>query len=212
MTRPTDYNENGATVPFWDARAERMGILAGGRADWKAEQLNANTEQWWTQAMKAIEGKVVISPKNRVIDLGCGPGRWWPKWHEKGVSYIGVDVSENMVSVARKANPKGIFICHSAESLPFSDFSIDIVWMVTVLQHMKGALLEKVASEIQRVLAPRGHLLMIENTAGNRDVGYMVFRPAHIIMRLFPMLNFLPPVVVPGQHTFFIGEKDSRDE
>lgn len=44
------------------------------------------------------------------IDLGCGTGVLYQTLVEKGYSYTGVDISEDMLAQARLNNPEGIFL------------------------------------------------------------------------------------------------------
>lgn len=38
---------------------------------------------------------------NRVLDLGCGTGEWLLEMHERGLTAVGVDLSEQMLAVAQ---------------------------------------------------------------------------------------------------------------
>src|SRR5271167_1153918 len=75
----------------------------------------------------------------KVLDFGCGVGRMTRAFSSFFASCVGIDVSENMVSLARKFNsdrPHCEFIASGAAVLPFPDNSFDFVFSVLVLQHL----------------------------------------------------------------------------
>ena len=49
--------------------------------------------------------KLDLAPDMRVIDLGCGNGRWTGTILNAGCSYVGTDQSSELVSLARRAFP-----------------------------------------------------------------------------------------------------------
>ena len=95
-------------------------------------------------------------PPRCIIDVGCGTGRLlraasvrWPE-----AQLFGVDPAEQMVSVANRLNPNVTFRLASAESLPFSDQTADLV--LTSLSFHHWANQTKGLQEIARVLRPGG--------------------------------------------------------
>jgi SAM-dependent methyltransferase len=93
----------------------------------------------------------------RVIDLGCGDGRYfrllWPDAREA----IGVDASARAVE-ASKASGAYAEVHHArAHELPLADASADAVFANCSLEHMDP--LDAVLREVHRCLAPRGTLL-----------------------------------------------------
>lgn len=75
----------------------------------------------------------------KFLDFGCGVGRMTRAFSSFFKSCAGVDVSENMLSLARKFNsdrPHCEFIASDATVLPFADKSFDFVFSLLVLQHL----------------------------------------------------------------------------
>jgi SAM-dependent methyltransferase len=96
-----------------------------------------------------------------VADLGCGPGRVTALLQRLGVADVfGVDLSPQMVAVARSAHPGLRFEVGSMTGLDLADASLGgiVAWYSTV--HTPPALLPAVFAEFHRVLAPGGHLLL----------------------------------------------------
>lgn len=93
----------------------------------------------------------------RVLDAGCGEGVLSVLMAEKGAIVTGCDLSEpNVLQSRRYAHEKGVsveFLVGDAESLPFSDYSFDLVVSSHVLEHLPD--FDKGLSEIMRVTKKR---------------------------------------------------------
>jgi ubiquinone/menaquinone biosynthesis C-methylase UbiE len=93
----------------------------------------------------------------RVIDLGCGDGRYFHLlWPDAG-EVTGVDASEGAVNAARQS---GVYthVHHAhAHELPIADRSADAVFANCSLEHMDH--LDRVLAEAHRCLEPGGTLL-----------------------------------------------------
>src|SRR4029450_3781490 len=86
----------------------------------------------------------------RCLDLGCGTGLARAAVAELGWSIVGVDVSSDLLGVARR---RGLEVIEaSAEALPFDDASFDAaisIWTHTDIDDFAAAL-----REVARVLRP----------------------------------------------------------
>ena len=61
-----------------------------------------------------------LAPGDRVLDVGCGPGRHAHALGERGIEVVGVDISERFVDLARRDAPAGVtFERLDARALPF---------------------------------------------------------------------------------------------
>lgn len=116
-----------------------------------------NDSNFWNKCIEvpAMEGLVKdkVSGKD-VLDLGCGSGLFTIKLLNWGAKPVGIDVSEEMVKVARKSFSEISFDVGDAEKLPYPDNSFDIVTSSLVLHYMKD--LNKVMAEVARILRDGG--------------------------------------------------------
>jgi SAM-dependent methyltransferase len=77
--------------------------------------------------------------RGKFLDFGCGVGRMTQAFSNFFESCTGVDVSENMVGLAREYNASRTqcaFVASQAATLPFPDRTFDFVFTVLVLQHL----------------------------------------------------------------------------
>lgn len=99
----------------------------------------------------------------RVLDLGCGKGRFARALAALGAEVVGVDLSASMLAEASGFDRARA----SARSLPFAESVFDVVVAVEVLEHV-GAV-EPVLREARRVLRPGGRLLVVDKNAHALD-------------------------------------------
>ena len=99
-------------------------------------------------------------PSGDVLDLGCGPGHVGTYLHERGVSIRGLDISAEMVRLARELNPALEFEQGDMRDLPFPDQLFAGVVAFYSIIHLDPGELEPVFTEILRVLSPGGLLAL----------------------------------------------------
>jgi SAM-dependent methyltransferase len=98
-------------------------------------------------------------PGERVLDLGCGAGRFVAALRAAGADAVGVELAEAALERARRNVPGAdLRLLEPDGSLPLAHGEIDLVWCSEVLEHVPdtGALL----TEARRVLRPGGRLLV----------------------------------------------------
>ncbi|WP_030243215.1 class I SAM-dependent methyltransferase [Streptomyces sp. NRRL S-350] len=95
-----------------------------------------------------------------VADLGCGPGRVTAYLDGLGLSAFGVDVSGEMIALARRAYPRLRFLQGSMDALDLPDGALGGVLAWYSVHHTPPARLPDLFTEFHRVLAPGGHLLL----------------------------------------------------
>ncbi len=96
---------------------------------------------------------------SRLLDAGCGPGRFLSVASRLGFRVVGADTSVQMLLASRKADvPMSVGLARaSIESLPFADGAFDVVCTAGVLEYLRDD--EPVLAELRRVLRPGGALL-----------------------------------------------------
>jgi ubiquinone/menaquinone biosynthesis C-methylase UbiE len=114
---------------------------------------------------RANQIKVASRIKNgdRVLDVGCGNGVFYPVLVDKSINYIGLDISKKLLALAKKkalknkGKAKVKFIKGIITKLPFINNQFDCVCAFAILHHVpSGELRAQAVQEIWRVLKPGG--------------------------------------------------------
>lgn len=117
--------------------------------------------------------EILSQCKGRVLDAGCGYGRW----SELFDNYVGVDFSPDFIEIARKKYPNKEFVIADLKDLPFKDGEFDYAFCVSIRHMIIGNLGEevwaKMESELKRVAKT---VLLLEYT---NPENYDVLRTTH---------------------------------
>lgn len=108
--------------------------------------------RWRKRAVRGLKGEV--------LDVACGTGDMAVSLVERGCTVTGVDISEEMLSIARQKAPIVTFMIADAEHLPFPDASFDAVTCAFGVRNFVH--LEQGLNEMLRVLKPGGQLVVLE--------------------------------------------------
>ena len=143
----------------------------------------------WREVFDLLVAEAGLT-QGRVLDVGCGTGRLIGALAERGVDAAGVDISPEMLAVARRKLPRSTFAEARAEQLPFPDAAFDrIVYRLVV------HLIERPAAfaEAYRALAPGG------------TVGIVTFDRSHFagyyLQQYFPSIRAIDEQRFPDEET-----------
>jgi SAM-dependent methyltransferase len=106
-----------------------------------------------------------VRPGERVLDLGSGSGAFTAALAAAGARPVGAEVAQAAVSRARAQHPGLDFELVPIDgALPWEDNAFDLVWSSEVLEHVADT--ARWLSEVRRVLAARGRLLLTTPSHG----------------------------------------------
>ncbi len=112
--------------------------------------------------------------KGRLLDAGCGSGKYAIPLRMRGFDVVGVDVSIDALRIAgeRSTGRKmGIsLLAANVYEMPFQDGSFDVVWCYGVLQHLLLNERELAIRDFFRILR-RGGMLFLE-VFGEEDMRF----------------------------------------
>ena len=124
----------------------------------------------------------------RVLDAGCGMGMYVAAFERAGAQAYGVEIEPDRAGAARDISSR--IVIGSAETLPWSDESFDLVFSHEVLEHVEKD--GQAVREAARVLRPGGHMVVF---APNRwypfETHGIEWRGEYHFGNI-PLVNYLP--------------------
>lgn len=134
------------------------------------ELWEASAEAWLSFVQNDVNRTRILDPVvlemcgsmwgKRVLDVGCGEGRFSRKLATRGADVIGIDPTETFLQAARSLDPLGDYVLGYANNLQFRDASIDAaVYYLSLcdLEDLDGAM-----REAGRVIRPGGHIVIAD--------------------------------------------------
>lgn len=136
--------------------------------------------------------RLLGSGPGRVLDCGMGPGRLLGELAQRGWSIAGIDVSAEMVALARGRLPEAAdsLVEGGVEALPFPASSFDAAVATGVLEYVED--LARGLSEVARVLRPGG--VFVISTPNTRAV-----RTLWRQQIVYPAARLVKSIVRPGR-------------
>jgi SAM-dependent methyltransferase len=107
----------------------------------------------------------------RMLDIGCGWGRYVHRFTEAGLEYLGIDFSSGMLAGARRMNPCRSFLKMSYNQLGFRDASFDGIWACCAFGMEPKRQTPAALAELRRVLKPGGIVTFVLHYTGWGDDG-----------------------------------------
>jgi ubiquinone/menaquinone biosynthesis C-methylase UbiE len=136
---------------------------------------NAMRRQALLPLAEAFKGR--DQRKLRLIDLGCGTGRFldfvkqtWPR-----LPTLGLDLSEPYIDHARRHLNRWSrinFIVANAEAIPAQDSSCDAVTSIFMMHELPPKVRRTVIGEAARVLKPGGRMILVDSLQRGDQLEY----------------------------------------
>jgi 2-polyprenyl-3-methyl-5-hydroxy-6-metoxy-1,4-benzoquinol methylase len=154
---------------YWEDRARRFAAQGSGLA----AVCSYGMPEFYNRMIHycqnlALRPWLDIEPGTRVLDVGCGVGRWSSLLAARGGSVTGMDLSPTMIEQAqRRAKAKGVadrcrFLVQDLAQLNAGE-TFDLIVGVTVLQHiLEPQALRAAMHRMAGHLAPGGRMVLLE--------------------------------------------------
>jgi SAM-dependent methyltransferase len=115
-------------------------------------------EPWaWEHRRAVLLG--AVAPGERVLDLGCGAGRFVAALRDAGAEPVGVELAAAALERARRNVPGAdLRLVEPDGTLPLGHGEVDVVWCSEVLEHVPDTV--AFLTEARRVLRRGGRLLV----------------------------------------------------
>ena len=198
-------------IKEWNERAARFGERAVAHVGWSEAQYREATGQWWRLLSDLLSERRQQTDRH-LLDFGCGAARFSARLADLGFLVEAVDISEEMLELARARCSQGVTFHRIVPDrpLPFSDGTLDVLWSCTVLQHVPDHAFQRLCHELRRVLRGNALVVMLENThelhQRTSGSGHVVFRKPEEYLREFPGIDEVQQFWVEGErHSLFTG-------
>ena len=136
--------------------AKRLRAFERQGHDALAESYHAFFSSVTALATNPLIDAVRLQPASHLLDVASGPGALTAEAANRGARAVGIDLSPNMIELARRLYPAIEFREADVEHLPFSDHTFDAVVCAFGLGHFPRP--ELAVAECVRTLLPGGRI------------------------------------------------------
>jgi demethylmenaquinone methyltransferase/2-methoxy-6-polyprenyl-1,4-benzoquinol methylase len=129
-----------------------------------------------------------------ILDIGCGTGVMFPFYIEKNVNSItAVDLSPEMVKIAKSKFPQADVICDDAEGITF-DKQFDVVMIYNAFPHFPNpdALIENLSKAIKS-----GGRISIAHGMSKKELDEIHMKSAGAVSNILPECEELAELLSP---------------
>ena len=163
---------------YWDEKARRAGTNFEAAVCYDDPLTNEIIDRVQRRFMRRALAQIVQRTslrKKRVLDYGCGTGRWVDFFRSYGLRYSGVDLSSEMVRLASERFSGTSFQALDGRDLPFAPLTFDLVCSIAVIHHNPYPQQQSILVQLNRVLKPGGFLVLFESIGALEPEGALEF-------------------------------------
>ena len=130
--------------------------------------------------VKADSLKKIIErflPKNKdlsLLDIGCGHGFIHKHLKEKNLKITGVEVADEVLTLAQQLNPDAAYIPYDGKKLPFPSEHFDVAITICVMHHVTPSQWQDFLAEMKRVIKKNGIAVVFEHNPYNPVTRHIV--------------------------------------
>ena len=155
---------------------------------WDAEQIPKDA------IIEKIFNNGGVEPNKDILDIACGTGTLFPVYFKRNVkSVTGIDISPEMVKIAKQKFPETEIICGDAEEYQF-DKKFDIIMVYNAFPHFANP--EKLIKNLAELLNDNGRISIAHSMSREEIQSRHQKRAANVSMEL-PTAEILAEILRP---------------
>ncbi|MCB9802662.1 class I SAM-dependent methyltransferase [Candidatus Nomurabacteria bacterium] len=174
---------------------------------WHTETESAKIVDTWN--FSNLQKFIGSKKAEKCLDIACGTGRLSAKLLTIAENVYGVDLSEEVLKIAKNKYPNINFTQGESVALPYQDNFFDLVVINGSLHHFFA--MEQTFREVFRVLKPEGHFVILGEPNANYHKWHNPFFYSWLAVRLLiRALNIFVPqatvhqeMIEPDAEVFF---------
>jgi len=125
-----------------------------------AEQFASTRKFNWNDTTRPID-ELGLKEGDKVLDLGCGNARLYELLKRYRVKYFGIDISEELIKIAKRNVPTGHFEIGNIVEISHDNNFFDSVISIAVIHHVPTEKLrQETLNEIFRITKPGGKIMI----------------------------------------------------
>lgn len=200
----SDISDPLTAITYWNDRLKRQGrdyVSRGGK-----------TSEGQVRRLAPLISKTLGKSKFRQgLDYGCGWGRFIRHMALRCKEALGVDIVSNFMPKKRRPDNVRFAKLSYPIHIPMPDGHADLVFLITVLQHITGdEWFDAVTTEIRRVTAPGAHILVVDDITATAS--HVRPRPAKELVSKLGIVEYTRKVIKldkKAEHQFIYGTTEA---
>jgi 2-polyprenyl-3-methyl-5-hydroxy-6-metoxy-1,4-benzoquinol methylase len=124
---------------------------------------------------------------SRVLDVGCGEGRFCRLLSQRGIATTGIDPTAALIARARALHPDGDYREEAAENMAGSSFDLVVCYLSLIDMPDLDAALDRITAAIR----PGGHLLIANLNSFNTAAVHVGWHKPLVGEPSFPIDHYL---------------------
>jgi len=153
--------------------------------DQMAEKFSHTRKNFWSDLAFVAD---YVKDGDTVFDYGCGNGRLLEILSDKKIEYVGVDVSQKLIDLAKAKYPnqsESFSKIPSLASLAFPDNFFNRIISVAVFHHFPKKYAREMAKELFRITKPGGTVVVTAWNLWQKKRRKNIFNFAAIFWKIF---------------------------
>ncbi len=116
-TNENAYGEDKSSLKYWENHRNKL------------DDLYPSEKYFLVHSLKSA---------NSVLDVGCAAGGSFDFCREakSNIKYTGIDISKELINIANKLHPEGLFFEYDGHKITFKENKFDLVFSIGVLHHL----------------------------------------------------------------------------